>query len=99
MYLFNNRELRDRAALIGVEMNRRQIRAAFSRPRLKAPENTTLKGEGSIYYRELPTGIFSQLGLFGDTSTSLSQSLTRLLSGQKLPAPPVPWLRKLAGLS
>lgn len=99
MYLFNNRELRDRAALIGVEMNRRQIRAAFSRPRLKAPENTTLKGEGSIYYRELPTGIFSQLGLFGDTSTSLSQSLTQLLSGQKLPAPPVPWLRKLAGLS
>lgn len=99
MYLFNKRELRERAALIGVEMNHRQIKAAFSRRRLKSLEDTTLKGKGTIFYRELPTGIFSQLGLFGDTSTSLSQSLTRLLSGERLPATSVPWLRELAGLS
>ncbi|HGM7321354.1 hypothetical protein NTC87_07810 [Stenotrophomonas geniculata] len=99
MYLFNQRELRDRAALIGVEMTPRQIKNAYSRPRKVSKLHTTLKGTGSIFYRELPTGIFSQLGLYGDTSVSLSSTLTRLLSGEKLPTTSVRWLRQLANMS
>lgn len=96
MYLFNNRQLRERAAVIGVEMTRQKIDLIERKPLRKSAKHTTITGTGTVGFRELPVSIFSRLGTYGEEGQKISPEILKLLSGQKLEQASGGWLAELA---
>lgn len=69
-YLFNRLAHRERAALIGVELDRIRINGMFDGSRGLSPAHTTFSGEGRIGFRSIPAAQFGRIGWASDMTSS-----------------------------
>ena len=99
MYLFNNRQLRERAAVIGVELTRQKIDLIERNPLRKSAKHTTITGAGTVGFRELPVSIFSRLGTYGQEGRKISPEILKLLTGDRLEDASGRWLADLAQIA
>lgn len=96
MYLHNNLEMRDRAAVIGKVMDADAIAAAARTTGGRSPAHTSFTGTGSLAYKTIPAEAFSLLGSFAEGSGRLAGSLLRLLQREALPSVQDEALRRLS---
>lgn len=94
-YLLNRIALKERAALIGVELDRPRVRAMFEGKQGTSPEYTTFSGSGSLSYRSLPASDFVQIGMMSDIRSDLASNMSLALAGHPLPGVTDRWLRNL----
>jgi len=95
MYLFNNKRLRERAAVIGVEVTQQTAQFIQQQSLHRSGAHTTISGSGSIGYRNLPVSIFRKLGTYGDEGQKISPEILKLLSGKQAEEASAEWLATL----
>lgn len=95
MYLFNNVARRERAALIGVELNERLVAEMMSNSPRSSASHTTFSGQGGTDFYSLPAGRFSRYGLASYSRDALAANLADGISGAELPRVQDSWLHQL----
>lgn len=94
-YLLNRIQLKERAALIGTELDRERIREMFGGQQGTSPDHTTFSGDGKLKFRSLPATAFSQIGLMSEPRAQLADRLGQALAGRPLPPVTDRWLHDL----
>lgn len=94
-YLLNRLQLRERAALIGVELAIPVVQAMFAGRQGFSPEHTTFSGKGKLKYRPLAANRFRKIGMMSELHGTLAANLARVLAGDTLPQVSDQWLRSL----
>lgn len=94
-HIFGEPELKDRVALIGVELDRRRIEAMFRGRRGSSPAHTTFSGKGRLDFRRIAASQFMRMGLLGEQDERLSRALGQALAGGALPPVTDRWLWSL----
>lgn len=94
-YLLNRLQLRERAALIGVELVPSIVQSMFARQQQLSPGHTTFSGTGENRYRSLEASRFQVIGMMSELHSTLAVNLARSLAGEKLPPVEDRWLRTL----
>lgn len=84
-YLLNRLQLRERAALIGVELAIPVVQAMFTGRQGFSPEHTTFSGKGKLKYRPLAANRFRKIGMMSELHGTLAANLAR-----DLPETPCP---------
>jgi hypothetical protein len=79
MYLLNDLRLREKVALIAMELSGPINRIMTQKP-LKAPAHTALAGEGTVYYNTVPATAFHYMGRLTDHVDSVAVNLAGMLS-------------------
>lgn len=95
MYLFNNMQMRARAALIGMDLDRAAIGAMLARQRGSSAGHTTFSGTGALSYYPLDAAGFSRIGLLSDAPSFLAAGVAALVHGTPLDPVEDRWLRGL----
>lgn len=94
-YLLGRLAERERAALIGVELDHRRVAAMFAGRQGVSSDDTTFTGSGSLNYRSLSARDFSRIGMITDQRASLAERLAQALTDSALPQVSDRWLREL----
>lgn len=97
MYLLNDMGLRERAALIGVDLDEHLTASMLAGKQGTSAGHTTFSGSGNLNYRVLGASAFSQLGLLSDAPRALAENVARLISRASLTGVEDRWLKELAG--
>lgn len=95
MYLFNDRQLRERAAVIGVEVTKQRAEEIQQAPLRRSGAHTTISGSGTVAYRNLAVSMFCRLGTYGDQGQKISPEILKLLSGREVEDASAEWLAEL----
>lgn len=95
MYLFNDMQMRSRAALIGVDLNRQTTAGMLAGRRGSSAGHTTFSGEGKLAFHSIEAAKFSRVGVLADGPVTLATGLAGIIRGE--PPPPVQdqWLTSL----
>lgn len=80
-YLLNDLRLRERVALIAMDLSS-PVNKILARSPRKGPQHTSLSGGGAVYYNTVPASGFHYLGELTDPMDSLAMGLSGILSGQ-----------------
>ncbi len=94
-YLLNRIALKERAALIGVELDRRRVQAMFEGRQGTSPDYTTFSGNGKLSYRSLRATEFVRIGTMSTLHADLASNISLALDGHPLPSVTEQWLRDL----
>lgn len=94
-YLLNRLSLKERAALIGTELDARRVGAMFDGREGASPDHTTFSGSGQLRYRSLPATGFRRIGLMSELHHDLAAKLAQAITGNTLPPVTDQWLRDL----
>ncbi|TWG92020.1 hypothetical protein L598_005200000030 [Mesorhizobium sp. J18] len=94
-YLLNRLSLKERAALIGTELDAGRIRIMFDGREGASPDHTTFSGVGQLRYRSLPATEFGRIGLMSELHRVLAAKLAWAIIGKILPPVSDQWLREL----
>lgn len=94
-YLLNRLSLKERAALIGVELDERRISAMFGARRGLSPDHTSFPGDRPQSYRSVAAADFVRIGLMSESVACLAGKLGEALAGKPLPRVTDRWLLEL----
>ena len=94
-YLLGRLSERERAALIGVELDRERVAAMFGGRQGVSPDHTTFTGSGSLNYRSIPASDFGCVGMITDQCAQLAERVAQALTGKALPQVSDRWLQEL----
>ncbi len=94
-YLLGRLAERERAALIGVELDCERVATMFGGRQGVSPDHTTFTGSGRLNYRSLPALEFGRVGMITDPRALLAERLAHALTGTALPQVSDQWLQEL----
>jgi hypothetical protein len=84
MYLYNNRDLQQRVAVIAMNLGKASRQILGTRARV-APRHTSVGGNTEVRYYPLRPDNFSYIGSLTDSTEALGKGLCAALDGEKLP--------------
>jgi len=85
LYLLNDLEMRQRVAVIAMDLSARAARIVANRP-VAAPAYTTFSGRGGVAYHPMPATDFHWIGRLTDSVESIANGLFSMLSGVGMPS-------------
>lgn len=87
--------LKERAVLIGLELDMPRVAAMLGGRQGISPEHTTFSGNGELRYRSLAAADFRRIGVMSELHGDLAGKLALTLAGNPLPPVTDQWLREL----
>ncbi len=95
MYLFNNLDMRNKAAIIAIVLDQSETARIMKQPSKKSGSHTSLTGVDNQSYKEIPAYKFTSLGVLSDPAIEVAKNMTSVMFGQETNKAKDDWLRRL----
>lgn len=95
MYLFNNLNMRTRAAIVAIVLDQSETAKIMKQPSKRSGSHTSITGMDDQSYKEIQSYKFSSLGLLSDPAIEVAKKMASVMFGQEKNQVKDNWLREL----